>query len=834
MKEHYREILFLLILIIIGRPSFCQEPEKFANYLNPQEYTIAGITVSGVMFLDPNALIGISGLHIGQRADIPGEQITAAVKKLWDQGLFSDVSIVITKTEGENIWLDIHLQERPRLSSVRFDGIKKSEIDDITEKINLPNGSQLTDHLLNMARKAIVDHYTEKGYLNAAVNFIKKDDPDQPNNIILTIEVDKGEKIKIGEIEFTGNDFFSDKRLRKVMKNTKQKDLNIFKGSKLIDKKFDEDRESLVKFYNKNGFRDFRIVTDSVLPYTETKLKLKINVYEGSQYYLRNVDWVGNSIYSKEQLSSVFNVPKGEVYDQAHIEDRLVVDEDAVNSLYLDYGYLFSRVTPVEKNIDGDSIDIEVRIFEGEPANISNVIVTGNTRTNEHVARRELYTLPGDLFSKEKIIRSVRQLGVLGHFDAEKIVPQPISDQVNGTVDILYPLEERANDQFEVSGGWGANMLVGTVGVRFNNFSMKNFFDWKQWRPYPSGDGQSLSLRVQSNGRIYQSYNFSFVEPWLGGKKPNSLSISYYRSLMTNGQKRKSDTRQSMIIDGASIGFGKRLTWPDDYFSVYYELGYQRYDLNNYQQYQFLFENGVSNMLSLTGKITRFSAGPNSIFPRSGSTVSLSVQATPPYSLFNTKNYAGLPDYQKYKWIEFYKIVFKADYYFPLTNDSKLILNAKAAFGYLGHYDDGIGPSPFENFYVGGGGMTGYSFYGREIVAMRGYTDGSLTPNDPYTTNRQVPSGNVYSKITFELRYPISLNPQATIYGLAFLETGKSWYSLSEYNPFKMNRSAGIGLRANLPMFGLLGIDWGYGFDEVPYNADASGGHFNFVIGQQF
>ncbi len=833
MKKHYGGLIFLIItLIFIGNPAFCQEREKIANYLYPEEYTIAGITVSGVMFLDQNALIGISGLRIGQRVEVPGELITNAVKKLWDQGLFSDVSIVIEKTEDENVWLEIRLQERPRLSSVKFEGVRKGEIEDLTEKVNLPNGSQLTDHLLNMARKAIVDHYTEKGFLNVEVNFLKKDDPDMPNNVILTIEVLKNEKVKIGEIEFIGNDFFTNKKLRRVMKNTKQKDLNIFKGSKLIDEKFKEDRESLVTFYNKNGFRDFRILADSAVPYTDDRLKLKIYVYEGTQYYLRNVDWVGNSIYSKEYLSAVFSIPRGDVYDKTHVEERLRVDEDAVNSLYLDNGYLFSQVSSVEKKVEGDSIDLEIRIFEGDPANISKVLITGNTRTNEHVARRELYTLPGDLFSKEKIIRSTRQLGVLGHFDPEKIIPQPISDQVNGTVDILYPLEERANDQFEISGGWGANMLVGTVGVRFNNFAMKDFFDVKKWRPYPSGDGQSLSIRVQSNGRIYQSYNFSFVEPWLGGKKPNSLSVSYYRSLMTNGQKKSNDNRQAMIVDGGSIGFGKRLTWPDDYFSVYYELGYQRYLLQNYSQYAFLFTDGTSNLLSLTARVTRFSAGPNNIFPRSGSTVSLSLQATPPYSAFTGKSYAGLSDNEKYKWIEFYKIVFKADYYFPLTNDSKLILNAKAAFGYLGNYDEGIGPSPFENFYVGGGGMTGYSFYGREIVALRGYEDGVLTPEETVGV-RSVPSGNVYSKISFELRYPISLNPQATIYGLAFLETGRAWEKLSEYNPFNMCRAAGIGLRANLPMFGLLGIDWGYGFDTA-VNGNPPGGHFNFVIGQQF
>ncbi len=834
MKERPMRIVSLFALLLTGLIATAQTDEKYVNYLYPEEYTVAGITISGVKFLEPNALIGISGLRIGQKVEIPGEQITSAVRKLWDQGLFSDVRITVTGKEGENVWLDIYLQERPRLSSLKFEGIKKSEETDLNEKLSLPNGSQVTAHLLNRAERTIKDHYIEKGFLNTEVNIVQKDDPDMPNNVVLNIIIDKNEKVKIEQIQFAGNEFFDSKRLRRVMKNTKQKDLNIFKGSKYIEGKFEEDRSSLVEFYNENGFRDFRILGDSTYSLEDGKMVLVVKLNEGNQYYLRNVDWVGNSIYSKEQLNRVFNFPSGEIYNQTMISKRLTDDEDAVNSLYLNYGYLFSRLTPIEKNVEGDSIDLEVRIFEGDPANLNNVVISGNTRTNEHVARRELYTNPGDLFSKENIIRSVRQVAVLGHFDPEKINPQPIPDQVNGTVDLLYALEEKANDQFEISGGWGAGMLVGTVGVRFNNFAMRNFFKLSEWRPYPSGDGQSLQIRAQSNGRVYQSYNVSFIEPWLGGKKPNTLSLSAFRSLMTNGSKKGEDDRQHMIIDGGSVGFGKRLEWPDDYFSVFYEASYQRYSMYNYTYYQFLFDNGTSNLASLTARLTRFSAGPNTIFPRSGSTFSLSLQATPPYSSISGKNMSGISDEEKYKWIEFYKVVFKADYYFPLSGNDKLILNAKAAFGYLGFYNKDIGPSPFENFYVGGDGMTGYSFYGREVIALRGYTNGSLTPT-VLKEGRVVEAGNVYSKMTLELRYPISLNPQATIYGLAFLEAGKAWYDIRDYNPFKMNRSAGIGLRANLPMFGLLGIDWGYGFDPaVSGRADDSGSQFHFVIGQQF
>ncbi len=826
-----------IFLTLMSLSLYAQEKQPIVDFMSPEDYIIGGVTVTGVRFLDTNALIGISGLRVGQEVTIPGDAITTAVQKLWQQGLFSDVRISIDKIASDTVYLDIFLQERPRISAVKYDGMKKSETEDLVKKINLPVGSQVTAYLLNTAKKIIKDHFVEKGFLNTEVEFIQKEDPDQPNNVILTIKVDKKEKVKIADINFVGNEFFSTSKLRRQMKGTKKKNLNFFKSSKYVAEKYEEDKDKLYTFYNDNGFKDFTIISDSLYPVSEDRVALLIRIDEGNQYFLRNVNWVGNSVYPKEYLEKVFNVQKGAIYNQSLISDRLngtAGAQDAVSNVYQDYGYLFSRLTPVEAKVDRDSIDLEIRIFEGEQAYLNNVIIAGNTRTNEHVARRELYTLPGDLFSKTKIMRSIRQLGVLGHFDPEKINPTPLADITNGTVDLLYKLEEKANDQFEVSGGWGAGMLVGTVGVRFNNFSMRNFFDLKQWKPYPSGDGQSLSIRAQSNGRIYQSYNISFVEPWLGGKNPNAFSVSLYRSTMTNGKKKGEDGRQSMIIDGATVGLGKRLTWPDDYFSLYGELSYQRYNLNNYSVYRFLFENGSSNLLSLTAKLTRFSTGPNLIYPSQGSSFTLSVQATPPYSAISGQNMVGVSDEVKYKWIEFHKWTFKADYYYAITRNDKMVLNTRFAFGYLGHYNKDIGPSPFENYYLGGDGMTGYSFYGREVIALRGYTNGSLTPNDPV---RGVSSGNVYSKVTFELRYPISLNPQATIFGLAFLEAGKAWYQLKEYNPFKMNRSAGIGLRANLPMFGLLGIDWGYGFDPVADPAtypNANKSQFHFVIGQQF
>ncbi len=835
--NRFKKIIVVLIMALTGLSLHAQEKQEIVDFMSSNDYIIGGVTVTGIRFLDTNALIGISGLRLGQEITIPGEAVTNVVRKLWQQGLFSDVRLSISKIQSDTVFLDIYLQERPRISSVKINGLKKSETEDLLKKLNLPVGSQLTSYIMNSSKKIIQDQFVEKGFLNTEVNFVQKDDPDQPNNVILSINVDKKSKVKIGKITFEGNENFDSKRLRRTLKNTKVKNLNFFRASKYINEKYTEDKGKLTTFYNDNGFKDFTILSDSLYTISEDRVGLLIKVDEGNQYFLRNVNWVGNSVYRKEDLAKVFNVKKGSVYNQSLISDRLNATggaQDAVNSLYMDFGYLFSRLTPVESKVEGDSIDLEVRIFEGDQAYVNNVFITGNTRTNEHVPRRELYTLPGDLFSKDKILRSIRQLGVLGHFDPEKINPTPVSDPINGTVDLLYKLEEKANDQFEVSGGWGAGMLVGTVGVRFNNFAMRNFFNPKEWRPYPSGDGQSLSIRAQSNGRIYQSYNISFVEPWLGGKNPNTFSVSLFRSLMTDGKKKGEEGRQSMLIDGASLGLGKRLTWPDDYFSLYGELNYQKYILDNYSQYSFLFANGSSNLVSLTGKLTRFSTSPNLIYPREGSQFVFSLQLTPPYSFLSGRDMKNAPDEVKYRWIEFHKWTFKSDYYFPLSTNKKLVLNTRFAFGYLGHYNKDIGPSPFEAYSIGGDGMTGYSLYGREVIALRGYTNNSLTPTDPV---RHVSSGNVYSKITFELRYPISLNPQATIYGLAFLESGRAWYQLKEYNPFRMPRSAGIGLRANLPMFGLLGVDWGYGFDQVPEPANypsANKSQFHFVIGQQF
>ncbi|NOY36972.1 MAG: outer membrane protein assembly factor BamA [Chlorobi bacterium] len=822
------------LLIIFIRLSFAQNTPDFniptMDYSNPQQYEIAGITISGVEFLDKSILVQLTGLKVGQEILIPGEAITKSLNKLWKQGLFSDIKITYTKIEGTKIYLDYYLKERPRLSKFKFTGIRKSEKDDLQDKINLLAGSQVTENIINNATKVISDHYIEKGFLDVKVSIRQEKDPRFQNSVILVADIDKGNRVKIGELSFVGNKVFPDKRLRRVLKKTKKKNLNFFKTSKLVESEYKEDKKSLVEFYNKNGYRDFKILGDTIypIPGEEARIGLILKVYEGDRYYFRNITWVGNTKYTTQELSRKLGIKKGDPYDLTTLNERVNTDEDAVSSLYMDAGYLFSQIIPVEKHIENDSVDIEMRIYEGEPATIDKIMIRGNTKTNEHVVRRELRTMPGELFSKTDIIRSVRELAQLGHFDPEKISPNPIPNPSNGTVDLEYDLTEKANDQFEISGGWGAGMLVGTIGLRFNNFSVRNLFNGKAWRPIPTGDGQSVSLRAQSNGRYYQAYSFSFVEPWFGGKKPNAFSFSLYHTIQSNGRKKTDLTRQGLNINGATIGLQKRLKWPDDYFTLYTGLSFQNYILNNWNQY-FLFSNGNSNNVSFTTTFGRFSAGPNPIYPTLGSNVSLSLQVTPPFSAFNSKNYADpeMTDSERYRWIEYHKWTFKSDWY--LTLAGKLVLYTRAHFGYLGYYNRHIGPSPFEGFDLGGDGITGYNLYGRETIALRGYENGSLTP---IINNKK--AGNMYERVTMELRYPITLQPQATVFILGFLEGGNAWYRIQDFNPFGLKRSAGIGLRAFLPMFGLLGIDWGYGFNSIPGRPEANGSHFHFVIGQEF
>lgn len=835
-------ILFLFLFATQAQ----DEPDylKVVDYNNPKVYEIADIAISGVKYLDRNALISISGLIIGTKITIPGDDITNALKKFWDHGLFGDAKIYITKIEGELVYLEIYLKERPRLSRFNITGIKKSEIEDIEEKLDLRRGSQVTDNTILNIETIIKKHFWEKGFFHTEVIIDQTLDTLLKNQVSLNIEVNKNKKVKINDIVFVGNDNFKDSKLRKTMKNTKKRNWNIFKSSKFVSEEYETDKNALITFYNEKGYRDANITYDSLIDINEKRIILTMGIYEGRKYYFRDITWIGNTIYPSELLSAMLGIEKGDVFDNSLLEKRLFTDEDAVNSLYLDYGYLFSSITPVEIQIENDSIDYEMRIYEGEQATINEVIITGNTRTNEHVVRREIRTVPGELFSKSDIIRTIRELAQLGHFDPEKIEPVPIPDPDNASVDLQYKLEEKHNDQLEVSGGWGAGMFVGTIGVRFSNFSTRTMLKPREWGSFiPTGDGQTLSLRAQASGRVYQGYNMTFVEPWFGGKKPNSFSFSIHRSVMRRSSRYggygtynygEVDENTYFKTLGASIGLGRRLKFPDDYFMLYNEIGYSSYNLSNWNY--LLLTNGTSNILQFTTNLTRNSSGPNPIYPMQGSLFSLSLELTPPYSLFNDKDYTILTDAAKYKWIEYHKWKFKSEWYLNLVD--KLVLSTRAQFGYLGYYNEDIGPSPFETFSLGGDGMSGFALYGKEIIALRGYANESLTPyidTDPTPTGRNdIPSGNIYTKYTFELRYPLLMNPQSTFFVLTFLEGGDCVHSMDEFNPFIIKRSAGIGLRAFLPMFGLLGVDWGYGFDDVPFRPDASGSQFHFIIGQQF
>ncbi len=829
-----RRLLWVFTALVLFAASLAAQEINYdslpvMDYASPREYTIEEITVSGVEFLQPGVLISISGLKVGSQVTLPGEDVTWAVKKFWEQGLFADVKITATKIEAGKIWLDIYLKEQPRLSRLVVEGLKKSDTEDLVEKLNIRTGSQVTTDLKNNIERLTKDHFIEKGFFNASVSMIEVRDTLRPNSVRLRGAVTKNTRIKFAAVVFYGNNIFVDKRLRRELKETKKVNINIFKASKYIKDKYREDKIKLSAFYNENGYRDFKIMGDTLMriDHKEDKerLVLKITVEEGNKYYFGDIEWVGNTVFPSEYLDAVLGIKTGDVFDQTMLDNRLEIEEDAVSSVYLDNGYLFFEVYGTEVSIENDTIDFEMRIREGEQATINNIIITGNTKTNEHVVRREIRTKPGQLFSKKDIIRTVRELSQLGHFDPENINPVPYPNPAAGTVDIEYQLVERANDQLEISGGWGAGMLVGTIGLRFSNFSIRNVFDGKAWRPVPSGDGQTLSLRAQSNGKYYQSYNFTFVEPWFGGKKPNSLAFSVFFNKVNNSYSIWDIGDKSMTITGVSLGLGRRLKWPDDWFTLYNEISFQQYNLHDWTGY-FLFTNGASNNLSFNTVFSRKSID-QPIYPRRGSDFSLSLNVTPPYSLFSDKNYRTMDVDQKYRWIEYHKWGFEADYYQTLAG--KLVLATRAHFGYLGHYNDDLGPSPFEGFDLGGDGMVGYNLYGYDIIALRGYDNGSLTPR-----LNGLKSGNVYSRMFIELRYPISLNPSATVYVLGFLEGGNAWYSIDDFNPFLVKRSAGIGLRAFLPMFGLLGIDWGYGFDPVNGTYDQSRSQFHFTMGQQF
>ncbi len=898
-------VLLLLLLISVLPKTYAQvaDSTNFSIYYSsPKKYIVADVQVSGIRYLDKTVLVQLSGLKVGDIIEVPGEAITTAIKKLWQQGLFSDVRVNATKIVDDKIWLDIYLQERPRLSDVNFFGISKSEKDDITEKVLLLKGSQITDHQVNSAERTIKGMFTEKGFLNTDVNIVQRDDTTQNNSIILDIYIDKKEKVKVNNIEIEGNEALSDVILERAMKKTNEKSLrNFFKTKKFLEEEYRKDKINLIDKYNEKGYRDAVVDNDTVTQVEvgkkeKPRVNIDIDVEEGNKYYFGDIRWVGNTIFPSEYLNTVLGIKKGDVFNQKILDKRLFDNDEGLNNLYLDRGYLFFNLDPIEVNINKDSIDYEMRIYEGKQATINKVSITGNTKTNEHVARRELRTYPGDLFSKSLLMRSYRELAQLGHFDPEAINPDVQPHPEEGTVDIEYQLQEKANDQIELSGGWGAGMFVGSVGLKFANFSARNIFNKEAWRPLPTGDGQTLSLRYQTSGKYYKTVSLSFIEPWLGGKKPNSFSISlshsrinysankYYNNYNSYGgyspygysgygyspygysgygyspygygsygyspygygygynnysyynynyDSEDSNTSNDQIwaTTALALGYGYRLSWPDDYFTVYHEVSMEHYKLQNMSSYFYFLAdengdvNGTFNNLSFKTVIGRNSVD-NPLYSRNGSNFSLSVKLTPPFSLFTGKDYSSsdISNQEKFKWIEYHKWLFKGQMYNPLTKNTNLVLRTAFEMGFLGYYNENL-RSPFEGFIVGGSGMSGYNIYGTDYVALRGYKDYSLSPSS---------GSSMYSKFTMELRYPVTLKPSATIYGLAFIEGGNANTYFQNYNPFKLYRSAGVGVRIYLPMFGLMGIDWGYGFDDVPGVTGENGSQFHFVIGQQF
>ena len=829
----FKRFLLLITLSLISATTFSQinigSDLADIDYLTPKEYEIGGITVTGVQFLDNNMLVMLSGLTVGDKITIPGDKISAAIDKLWEQGLFENIKITASKISGKTIFLDIFLQERPRLSKFKFTGIRKGEADKVREELKISSGDVVTENLITRSTNIIEKYFNGKGFLNAEANIIQIRDTSISNSVILNIQVKKNKRVKIRQINFHGNELLTDNKLRRSLKETKQKRIwHIFKSSKFIKEDYEADIDKVIAKYNELGFRDARFIKDSVTKNNNRSISLDIWVYEGKKFFFRDIKFVGNTKYSSKQLTDILKIKRGDTYNQSALEQNLSFNPNGydISSLYMDDGYLFFQAIPVETQVDNDSIDIEIRIREGKQARINKVTVKGNTKTNDHVVIREIKTIPGQLFSRSDIIRTTRELAQLRYFNAETIKPVPTPNPENGTVDIEYQVEETSSDQVELSGGWGGGMVVGTLGLSFNNFSARNFFKKDAWRPLPSGDGQKLSLRGQTNGKYYYSVSASFTEPWLGGKKPNSLSVSVYHSKQSNGYDSESSDYASLTINGASVGLGKRLKWPDDYFTIYHTISLQNYVLNNYGSL-FSFSDGYANNLNYSLSISRNSIDAP-IYARSGSEISLTLQLTPPFSMFSNKDYKSISDQDRFKWIEYHKWKFKASWFFNLTG--KLVLNTKARFGFVGYYNSDIGYPPFERFYLGGDGLSGYALDGRELIALRGYGNNSLTPRDKNSTN--FVGGNVYDKFTVEMRYPLSLNPNATIYGLAFLEGGNAWKSFKEFNPYNMYKSAGFGVRIFLPMFGMLGLDWGYGFDKIPGFSDAAGGQFHFSINQ--
>lgn len=793
------------------------------SYNEPRQYEIGNIEVTGNENFDANAIIIFSGLTIGKTITVPGDDLSKAIRNLWKQKLFTDIKININSVKGNVIFLNIDLKERSRLSRFRFVGVSKTEADNIREQIKLVRGTVVNENLLNNTQNTVRAYFIDKGFYNVKVDVESKPDPAIENSVIVTIAVDKGPRIKIENIFFEGNENLSTGKLKRAMKETSEKRVwKIFSSSKFSQSRYRGDKKKIIAKYNEKGFRDATIVFDTVYQVSANRLNIKLKIDEGNQFYFRNITFVGNTKYSSDYLRRVLGIKKGDLYNQETLEKRLFMDPAGgdLSSLYSDDGYLAFRPMPVEVLVENDSIDFEIRIFEGKQFRINRVGIRGNTKTNDHVVMREIRTRPGDLFNRSEIMRTQRELANLGYFDPEAFNVNTNENMAEGTVDLEYILEERPADQIELAGGWGAGQIIGTLGVTFSNFSIRNFFNREAWTPVPSGDGQRLSLRAQSNGRMFQMYTLSFTEPWLGGRKPNSLSVSLSHSVQTNARRREDPLRQALLISGGSIGLGKRLRWPDDYFLLIQSISYQYYQLDNFQGV-FTFADGYSHNLAYNLSFSRNSIS-EPIYPRFGSEIRLDARITPPFSVFSDTDFANASEQERFRFVEYHKWKFVAQWFTELA--PKLVLSTRTGFGYIGFYNRDIGVAPFERFYLGGAALAGFALDGREIIALRGYDDRSLSP---FT------GSPIIAKYTAELRYPLSLNPSATIYGLGFIEAGNTWDRFEDFNPFFVYRSTGVGLRIFLPMFGLMGLDYGWRLDELPNQPNMARSQFHFTLGMQ-
>lgn len=790
------------------------------------DYEIGSIQIKGADQLDPTMVSLLSGLNIGDKVQFPSDKVAKAVRNLWEQELFDDVQLYITKKIERVVYLEFRLKTLPKLSKFYFTGIKKAKQDAIRELLDLKRGKVVSKNLLITSSNAIKKYFIEKGFLEANAEITSFQDSSLLDAVILRIDVNPGERLKIEEIVFKGNKSISDKKLRKVMDDThRYRWWNIFGISKLLKEKLESDKSLIVEAYNEAGFRDMRIKSDTFYKTPENKLVIEFEIQEGQPYHYKSVSFYGNSKYSTEILQSILKIKAGDRFNSKALYSRVNGDPDGndISSLYLNNGYLFANVIPVEVKVEKDSIDLEIRIREGKQATVRKVIVNGNERTNDHVIYREIRTRPGDLFSKSDIMRTVRELGQLGYFDPRQITPVPIPDPITGTVDLEYTVVEQSTSQLELQGGWGRYTVVGTLGLNFNNFSARNIFNKRAWQPLPTGDGQNITIRAQTNGTFYSSYNFSFTEPWWGGKKPNSVTFSAYHNTMNySGQQTIDSLAQKIGITGVTLGQARRLKWPDDYFTLFQSFEYRRFNINNYPLVGASFTNGIANSVAYTFNLRRDNRDLP-IFPTRGSSIGFTLEATPPVSLLDGRDYSKLSPTEKFRFIEYHKWKFTGDYYAQIAKN--FVIKSYSEFGFLGSYNKDYGLPPFERYYLGGDGLQNFVLDGREVIGLRGYTNFSLTPEG---------GGALYNKFTTELRYLLSPNPQAQIFVLAFAEAGNNYDNFADYRPFELKRSNGVGLRIFMPMFGLLGVDLAYGYDNLPGTSGPSGWQTHFVLGQQF